>query len=286
MEIFKNINEIRSFVEQCKAAHKTIGLVPTMGALHRGHISLINACKKQCDITVVSVFVNPAQFNSKEDLEKYPVTPQQDIQKLKEASCEAVFIPPREEIYPGKAKLNIDFGTMGSWLEGKFRPGHFNGVGLVVSKLFNIVQPRHVFFGQKDLQQFFIIKILRDQLNFSVALTMVPTVRESDGLAMSSRNLRLNREERGEAPLLYKALNLAKETLAESGQVEEAKAKVRELFNASSRIMLEYFEVIHIGDFKPLVRVSDKKNTALCIAATTGNVRLIDNLMLQGNETP
>lgn len=280
MEVFKSISEIRTLVNKYKSEKKTIGLVPTMGALHEGHLQLVSTCNDFCDVTIASIFVNPAQFNNKEDLEKYPATLEEDLKKLENAKCSAVFTPTAREIYPGQTNVNLDFGVLSSQLEGKFRPGHFNGVGLVVSKLFNIIEPHRAFFGQKDLQQFFIIKALRDQLNFPVELTMVPTVREASGLAMSSRNLRLSPEDRSEASLLFKALDEAKEMLLQSDEVKTVRMRIQELFNASERLALEYFEVINTIDFTPLEQVTDRENTAMCIAAEIGGVRLIDNLML------
>lgn len=280
MKIFKSISEIRNFVGKLKAKGRQIGLAPTMGALHEGHLTLIHSSNQRCDITIASIFVNPAQFNNKEDLEKYPVSIDQDLEKLKEAGCGAVFLPETHEIYPFETTIQIDFGILSSQLEGKFRPGHFNGVGLVVSKLFNIIRPHCAFFGQKDLQQFFIIKSLRDQLNFPIELVMVPTVREPNGLAMSSRNLRLNQEEKEEAALLLSSLMQAQKVLLSGKSVNQAKAEVQELFSSSKRLALEYFEVIHTSDFKPIEQIRDKENTAMCIAAEIGEVRLIDNLML------
>ncbi len=280
MEILKTITEIRSFVRQNRKSDKSIGLVPTMGALHKGHISLIEKSVEQTDVTVASIFVNPTQFNKTEDLEKYPRAIDQDIEMLKAASCNALFLPEESELYPVQPTLKIGFGKLSQSLEGKFRPGHFDGVGLVVSKFFNIVQPDKAFFGQKDLQQFYIIKSLRDQLNFPIQLTMVPTVREDNGLAMSSRNLRLSEKEREEASLISYALNKAKQGLLSGKSPISVSNEVEELFLKSECFKLEYFEIISVNDFEPINKVEEKEKTALCIAAEIGNVRLIDNLML------
>ena len=280
MEICKTIASIKDFVKEAKTSEKVIGLVPTMGALHHGHLKLIKESNQKCDLTIASIFVNPTQFNNPDDLAKYPRTLEDDLKKLREAGCDAVFLPESTEVYPSKPTLKINFEPLASELEGKFRPGHFDGVGLVVSKLFNIIQPHHAFFGQKDLQQFFIIKTLRDQLNFPIELTMVPTVREVNGLAMSSRNMRLGSEEKTEASLIYKALKKAQEGLIAGKELHDVTYEVKELFRMSNRLHLEYFEIVDTDTFQPLERIDDKEKTALCIAAEIGQVRLIDNLML------
>lgn len=280
MKVCKTIPEIRSLIDAAKNAGKSIGLVPTMGALHDGHLSLIDAANRKCDFTIASIFVNPTQFNNPEDLEKYPRDNITDLEKLKSAKCDLVFMPNETEVYPMKPTLSMDFGDIGNELEGKFRPGHFDGVGLVVSKLFNIIQPHQAFFGQKDLQQFFIIKTLVDQLNFPITLNMVPTLREKSGLAMSSRNMRLSKVERNEASLIFKALKRAQKLLISGKSVHQAQQEIKELFDKSERLVLEYFEVIHTSDFKPVSEVSDDRNIAMCVAAEIGGVRLIDNMML------
>jgi len=200
MEVIKTIMALRSKLAKHRLKGNKIGLVPTMGALHNGHLALVNASKNQCEITVVSIFVNPAQFNNAEDLEKYPNTIEKDTALLKAAGCNFLFLPSVKEIYPNTHDLSISFGALENNLEGRFRPGHFQGVGLVVSKLFNICQPDYAFFGQKDLQQFFVINKLIDQLSFPIDLKMVETSREENGLAMSSRNLRLSERDKSEAP--------------------------------------------------------------------------------------
>lgn len=279
MKVCYTIQDLRQQLAEVRNTSK-IGLVPTMGALHQGHISLVKASKMNAQITVASIFVNPAQFNNLEDLEKYPRTLEDDLDKLESAGCDFVFVPEASEMYPTTPELKIDLGPITSELEGKFRPGHFNGVGLVVSKLFNIVQPDLAFFGQKDLQQFYVINKLVEELNFSLRLVMVPTQREISGLAMSSRNMRLSEADRNEASLLYKALQEAQKKLELHSIVAEAKQLVKELIDRSDRLHLEYFEVVQTTDFKPLEIVEMKDKTALCIAAEIGGVRLIDNLLL------
>lgn len=280
MKICRTIKEIQTELNPLRSKNETLGLVPTMGALHRGHLSLVESCKKTCSITVVSIFVNPTQFNNSEDLENYPNTLDQDIAALEAHNVDFLFLPERSEMYPDKADVQIQLGSITSELEGEFRPGHFDGVGLVVSKFFNIIQPNHAFFGQKDVQQFYVIKKLRDSLNFPIDLVKVPTEREANGLAMSSRNLRLDEDQRNEARLIYKCLSGAKEGLLNGQSIESTKEQVVELFNSSERLALEYFEIVDIKNFKPVNEVKDDSQIALCIAAHIGQVRLIDNLML------
>jgi len=280
MEICRTIIEVRNILQKTREAKKSIGLVPTMGALHQGHLKLIEASKKKCDFTVASIFVNPTQFNNPEDLTKYPKTIDEDIIKLTDTGCDALFLPSDEEIYPSPPSLKIKLDNIGEQLEGKFRTGHFDGVGLVVSKLFNIIQPDQAFFGQKDIQQFYIIKALVDQLNFPIQMNMVPTMREPNGLAMSSRNMRLSTEELMEATLIIKTLNKAQERLLSGIDTITVRAEVQKLFSASDRLALEYFEIVNTDDFKPTQQLKDKEKIALCIAAEIGQVRLIDNLML------
>ena len=279
MKIIHGIDELRAFLKGIRI-DKSIGLVPTMGALHQGHLSLIELAKKHCDFTVATIFVNPTQFDKKEDLEKYPSNTDQDLALLKQAGADLIFIPSVEEIYPSKPELKIAFGSLESQLEGKFRRGHFAGVGLVVSKLFNLVSPDHAFFGQKDLQQFFIIKKLVDELNFNIQLHMAPIIREENGLAMSSRNERLSQDQRNAASLIYRSLVKAKEYLNEGNSIASSKALIDELFAEEPSLELEYFEVIDTDSFEPLNSTEGAKTIALCLAAEIGNVRLIDNLLL------
>ena len=279
MKVCHSIPEIRQQLGDIRNT-SIIGFVPTMGALHQGHVSLVRASKENVNVTVASIFVNPTQFNKIEDLEKYPRTLERDLEQLNSAGCDFVFVPEAHEMYPGKPEIKIDLGPITGELEGKFRPGHFNGVGQVVSKLFNIIQPDIAFFGQKDLQQFYVIQKMIDELNFPVQLQMVSTQREANGLAMSSRNMRLSEDDQEHASLLFRSLLEAKELLKTSNDVKQAKSMVRELFDNSNRLELEYFEVVQTTDFKPLNTVIEQDKTALCIAAEIGGVRLIDNLLL------
>ncbi|KYG84676.1 pantoate--beta-alanine ligase [Roseivirga seohaensis] len=280
MNTFKKIEELRAELLKYRLENKKIGLVPTMGALHHGHISLVEKAKEKSDVVAVSIFVNPTQFNNPEDLEKYPRNIERDLDLLKKAGCDIVFTPEVTEMYAGSHDLKISFGTLENSLEGKFRPGHFSGVGQVVSKLFNIFQPHSAFFGQKDLQQFFIIKKLINQLCFPIELHMIPTKREDNGLAMSSRNERLTQEEKFEAGLIYQTLKLSAEAILEGRSIHHVIDQANELFAKNERLTLEYFEVVETENFTGISTVSDPKTTALCIAAEIGKVRLIDNLLL------
>ncbi len=265
-------------------AGKTIGLVPTMGALHKGHISLIEASKKQNDLTVCSVFVNPTQFNNPADLLKYPRTFDKDTQMLEVVRCDVVFSPEVDEMYREKSTLKLDFGHLDKVMEGQFRPGHFSGVGLVVSKLFNIIEPDHAYFGQKDWQQFAVIRKLVDEFNFPLVLTSVPTLREPDGLALSSRNLRLNEQQRKKAIIFYKALKLGRELLLAGKSIAETRLEIDKMFSTDNSIKLEYFEMADSKNLILLDNVDRANRPILCIAGFVGDVRLIDNLFLYTNE--
>ena len=279
MHIFDFIQDIRSYLSSIRS-EKTIGLVPTMGALHEGHLELIRAAKAKSDLVVATIFVNPAQFNKPEDLEKYPVRTETDLEMLSTVACDAVFMPETEVLYPSTPSLSIDFGSLETALEGEFRPGHFAGVGLIISKLYNIIQPDHAFFGQKDIQQFYVIKKLTEELNFPVRLHMVDTVRERSGLAMSSRNLRLNSKELEEAALIFATLRQAQKELQNKHTIEQVKSSLSDQFSKSNSLELEYFEVVDTTNFLPLKEIKSPPDTALCIAAVLNGVRLIDNLPL------
>lgn len=280
MEICRTIIEVRKSVQNARKNGKSIGLVPTMGALHSGHLTLIDSSNVNCDFTIATIFVNPAQFNNPEDLANYPKTLDEDVKKLIEAGCDLLFLPTAGEIYPSKTAITIRIENIGETLEGEFRPGHFDGVTLVISKLFNIIQPDQAFFGQKDIQQYCIIKALADQLNFPVKVVKVQTAREANGLAMSSRNMRLSVEQRNQAALIFKALTKAQKNLLSGESAETVMSEIDELFSTSDELALEYFEIINTDDFKPTTEIADQRKIALCIAVQIGPVRLIDNLML------
>ncbi|HTH54871.1 MAG TPA: pantoate--beta-alanine ligase [Cyclobacteriaceae bacterium] len=280
MEIFKEIASLKAFLSQ-KRGSVPIGLVPTMGALHAGHMSLIEASKKENGLTVCSIFVNPAQFNNAKDLEKYPRTLEQDVEMLKRAGCDVVFAPEAKEMYETEPTIKFDFGDLDKVLEGKFRPGHFSGVALVVAKFFNLVQPTVAYFGQKDFQQFKIIERLVKELKFDLQLKPMPILRESDGLAMSSRNMRLNDIERKKATVLFQSLAEAHKLLRAGIPLYKVKETVRQKCESIEGVRLEYFELAGVENLKALEGVTDK--AILLIAAYVGEVRLIDNLLLNEN---
>lgn len=284
MEIFKQIAPLKAFLNAQKRAGRSIGLVPTMGALHAGHLSLIKASEAQNDVTICSIFVNPTQFNNPSDLQKYPRTLDKDTLLLEKVECNAVFCPEASEMYPEKPVIKFDFGHLDKVMEGAFRPGHFSGVGLVVSKLFNIIQPTRAYFGQKDWQQFAVIRRLVEELNFDLELNSVPTSREDDGLAMSSRNLRLNPEQRQVATVFYESLVAAKLAIHQGKTAREARAIVQTKFD-ERQVSLEYFELADSKNLNILENVNASESPSglpiLCIAGFVGEVRLIDNMFLQ-----
>ncbi|MDF2156642.1 pantoate--beta-alanine ligase [Algoriphagus sp. CAU 1675] len=263
---------------QLLQSNKTIGLVPTMGALHQGHLDLVKKCKKQCEVSVVSIFVNPTQFNNPEDFEKYPISTAADVDLLEKEGVDFVFLPSVETMYPTQPQLKVDFGRLEKILEGAFRPGHFNGVGIVVSKLFNIIRPHVAFFGQKDLQQVAVIRSLVQDLSFPVQLETVSTRRESDGLAMSSRNRRLSPLQREKALLLFQSLMLAKEELLKGKSWKSIQEKIRVNFQHTEAVQLEYVELVQTESFDLLEAWLPNLNCSVCIAAFIGEVRLIDNM--------
>ena len=259
-------------------SNKSIGLVPTMGALHEGHLDLVRKAKEESDVVVVSIFVNPTQFNNQEDFENYPNTLESDLDKLSNENVDFVFVPDTKTIYPEKPVININFGELERVLEGTFRPGHFNGVGIVVSKLFNLIRPHKPFFGQKDLQQTGIIKQLVKDLSMEVDLIIVPTRREEDGLAMSSRNMRLSTQERNQSLILINSLIKAKQELLAGKQWFEVQNQIKCDFEEKPLASLEYFELIHPERFTRYSKFDENQKSSICVAAYLGKIRLIDNL--------
>jgi pantoate--beta-alanine ligase len=280
MVIFTRFADLHTYLTVERRAGRRLGFVPTMGALHAGHLTLIAASKAANDRTVCSIFVNPAQFNNAEDLARYPRTLEADCALLEGAGCDAVFAPSAEEMYPEPPHLRFDFGNLERILEGAFRPGHFNGVGLVVSKLFHLVQPDRAYFGQKDLQQCLIVKRLVEELNFPLELVIVPTVREADGLAMSSRNRRLTPEERALAPVLYRILSDAKRRLEAGEAAEAVQTEAFGTLAAQGAFRPEYLEIVEARTLEPLTGPLAGREAAVCVAAFLGPVRLIDNVLV------
>lgn len=277
MEVLKTKSEVRQrLLFQDKKP--TIGFVPTMGALHKGHISLVEKARRENDVAVVSIFVNPTQFNDKEDLERYPRDLNSDIKLLEPTGCDFIFAPEAEEIYPEPDTREFDFGTLGKVMEGKFRSGHFNGVAQVVSKLFDIVNPGKAYFGQKDFQQLAIIKLLAARFYPSIQIVQCPIIREPDGLAKSSRNRLLNVDQRNEATLISQTLFKAK-NLVYHKSVKELTKWVIATINKSSLLDVEYFEIVDEETLLP-VKLWDEPGVKVgCIAAYCGEIRLIDNVV-------
>lgn len=281
MQIFEQIKPLKAHLLEIKRNKKTIGFVPTMGALHKGHLALVRKSVEENDTTVCSIYINPTQFNNKEDFEKYPKSIKNDIRLLQESECDVTFIPDNTTMYPESSLIQMNFGSLSAELEGRYRPGHFSGVGLIVTKLFNIVNPDNAYFGQKDLQQCLIIKQLVKDLFFDINVKCVPTVREDNGLAMSSRNKRLSGEAREKAADIYKLLKVAKGRLLSDKQVEHVKNFVEEYLIEAEDIDLEYFEVVRLPGFEIVKKIEEKGSYALCIAAHVNGVRLIDNVILK-----
>ncbi len=280
MLVVKEITELQAIIDQEKKEGKTIGFVPTMGALHNGHISLVETATQQSNYVIVSIFVNPTQFNDKKDLINYPRTLERDLKLLDKTSCNLVFSPDTNTMYPEEDKRQFNFGQLETVMEGQFRPGHFNGVAQVVSKLFEIVKPDKAFFGLKDFQQLVIIKALVKQLNLPIEIVPCPIVRENDGLAMSSRNQRLTEEQRHNASHIYKTLCEARNK-AHIMSVKELKRWVTETINQNEFLEAEYFE---ISDDEQLNTINDWNsplNKVGCIAVQCGEVRLIDNIVFE-----
>ncbi|PWJ42050.1 pantoate--beta-alanine ligase [Sediminitomix flava] len=285
MHIFKETTSLRNFLITEQNSSKTVGFVPTMGALHDGHLALIKKSTAENDITICSIYVNPTQFNNSDDLDKYPRTIDKDINLLENVGCTAVFLPDDTIMYPeGKNKedlIEFNFGSIETVMEGAKRPGHFNGVGIVVSKLFHIVQPTKAYFGLKDLQQFLIIRKLTNALSFPIDVIGHPTERAEDGLALSSRNMRLSESQREIAPILYKALQETKNILESSEDVEKAIEKGTQLIDETNQFQIEYLEITDTKSLKKLDSYSKGQNYAICVAAWLGNVRLIDNILIE-----
>ncbi|MDO8951654.1 MAG: pantoate--beta-alanine ligase [Draconibacterium sp.] len=274
------IETIIELKDKLKALNKTgiIGFVPTMGALHAGHISLVKQAVSETQVVVVSIFVNPTQFNDKSDLEKYPRNLEADLKLLEKTGCQIVFAPKAVEIYPETDTRKFDFGNLETVMEGKHRPGHFNGVAQVVSKLFDIVQPGKAYFGLKDFQQLAIIKEMVTQLKLPVEIVPCPIVREENGLAMSSRNELLTNEERKNAAAISETLFRANE-LKTQKSVNELENWIADTINKNPYLNVEYVEIVDDSKLQPVKRWDEKGGKVCCVAVFCGKVRLIDNFV-------
>lgn len=280
MIVYRKSEEVEKEVLAIRKTEKKIGFVPTMGALHQGHLSLVEHSEKENDFNIVSIFVNPTQFNNSADLEKYPRTELADMKLLEEIGCDAVFIPTVDEIYPnGSHSEKFDFNGLEFQMEGKFRPGHFDGVGTVVKRLFGMIKPDNAYFGEKDFQQLRIIQQMVNSEKMNVRIVPVPIKREKDGLAMSSRNLRLTAEMRNEAPLIYKILKESKDYF-KNHSVKETEKFAKKRFDQTA-LRLEYFEIADEETLESAHQNPDSKHLRAFVAAFAGDIRLIDNLRIK-----
>ena len=279
MKVLKSKKTLIDYVERQREMGKKIGFAPTMGALHQGHLSLYKAAKKENDEVISSIFVNPTQFNNPDDFQKYPKTLEKDLELLEKAGVDAVYVPNVEEMYPdGLNSKKYDFDGLENEMEGKYRPGHFDGVGTIVEELFRQVQPHNAYFGEKDYQQLAIIKKMVEKTKLPVKIHGVPTLREEDGLAMSSRNVRLTETQRKEATIIYETLEKVKEWF-QVISLKEIKQKVTDIFR-NSNFELEYFVIADEKTLKETDFFYKDKNYRAFIVAYAGDVRLIDNMHL------
>lgn len=278
MEIIRAASELKARLAALRKAGKIIGFVPTMGALHEGHLSLVKEAADHSDVVVMSIFVNPNQFNNASDLERYPRDLQKDAALLEGTACELLFVPSVKEVYPEPDQRVFDFGDLDKVMEGKFRPGHFNGVAQVVSRLFDLVAPHKAFFGEKDFQQLAVVRAMVRQLNYPVEIVPCPIVREADGLAMSSRNMLLSTLQRKNAPQI--ALTLSEScNFAATHSVAETKQQVVDAINAVAELEVEYFEIVDGNSLQAVGSWEESSYVVGCIAVFAGEVRLIDNVI-------
>lgn len=277
MNIYPHIEGLQAFVAAERAQGHRIAFVPTMGALHAGHLSLVKRALQECDRCIVSVFVNPTQFNDPRDLETYPRTLEADSKLLESVGASALFAPEVSTIYPEPDTRTFEVGAVAEVMEGRFRPGHFNGVMQVVSRLFDIVRPDCAYFGEKDFQQIAVIRAMVRQIQSPVEIIACPIVREEDGLALSSRNVRLSAEERSFAPSIYRILS---ESLAWKAELTPAQLiqRVTEAINAIPTLRVEYFEIVDTDSLQPIQAWDESSRPHGCITVYCGEVRLIDNI--------
>ena len=283
MQIYSEIAPLQAKLAERRAHKERIGLVPTMGALHEGHRALLARSLRDNDHTVCSIYVNPTQFNNPDDLAHYPRTLERDIEFLTALGCHTLFCPTDQTMYPSGASghLTIEFSDLASTLEGRYRPGHFSGVGVVVSKLFHIVHPHRAYFGQKDLQQFAIIRKLVQDLLFPIQLVRVPIVRTTEGLALSSRNRRLSAAQQQTALRLYQSIKQVTFALQKQMPVADARQQGIDYLTKEPEIRLDYLEIVDADTFGTVSDISHHQQVAVCVAAYVGEIRLIDNLLLE-----
>jgi len=280
MEVIRSIKEMKNKINKIKIERKSVGFVPTMGYLHDGHKSLIECARKENDVVVVSIFVNPTQFGPNEDFERYPRDEERDKKICMDAGCDIMFIPEKDDMYGENYSTYVDVFNLTEGLCGASRPGHFRGVATVVTKLFNIVKPDRAYFGQKDAQQLVVIKRMVKDLNMDVDVIGCPIVREEDGLAMSSRNTYLNEDERKQALVLYKSLKLAERMINEGEKsVDKIKNEMINLINTAKDANIDYVEFVNSETLKPVERVEGK--ILIALAVKIGKTRLIDNMTIE-----
>lgn len=278
MNVIRTVKDLRQAVADAKSEGKVVGLVPTMGALHAGHVSLIDRARRECDFVVVSDFVNPTQFNNKEDLATYPRTEEADCQKMEKAGVDVAFIPTVEEIYPEPDTRVFDLGPVAEVMEGAMRPGHFNGVAQIVSKLFAIVEPDKAYFGEKDFQQIAVIRRMVELEGFKLEIVDCPIMRESDGLAMSSRNVRLDADHRALAPEIHKVL-VESLDYAKDHTVSETERYVVDKINSTGDLETEYYQIVDALTMQPAdPSAHPSEGMVGCVTVYCGGVRLIDNI--------
>ncbi|WDT67000.1 pantoate--beta-alanine ligase [Cloacibacterium sp. TD35] len=279
MKVLKSKKTLIDYIERQREMGKKIGFAPTMGALHEGHLSLYKAAKKENDEVISSIFVNPTQFNNPDDFQKYPKTLEKDLELLEKEGVDAVYVPNVEEMYPdGLSSKKYDFDGLENEMEGKYRPGHFDGVGTIVEELFRQVQPHNAYFGEKDYQQLAIIKKMVEKTRLPIKIHGIPTLREKDGLALSSRNMRLTETQRKEATIIYETLIKVKEWFRLI-PLEEIKQRVQDIFKHSN-FDLEYFVIADEETLKEANAIDENKEYRAFIVAYADIVRLIDNLHL------
>jgi len=277
VKVFETISEIRKYLAAKRQEGHSIGFVPTMGSLHRGHTALIRKAKQENSIVVCSIFVNPKQFNNFDDLNKYPRNLQKDLDILSNSDCDVVFTPSTQEIYPKPVDSFYDFGELDQTMEGKYRKGHFNGVAIVVKRLLEIIEPKRAYFGKKDYQQLLVVKQLVKKTGLPTKIVPCDTVREPDGLAYSSRNRRLTSQQRKEAAAIYKALLKARDHYP-GKSTEELKEMIARDINAKPTLDVEYIEIVNPETLKPIESNQTGNKAIACVAAYAGDIRLIDNM--------
>ena len=281
MQILTTAAGLYAYTEQARQAGHCVGLVPTMGALHAGHLQLVQAARAECNEVIASIFVNPTQFNNAEDFRLYPRVPEADAVLLAPVGCTALFVPSVAEMYSQTTVLRFDFGALERVMEGAHRPGHFSGVATVVSKLFHLARPHRAYFGQKDWQQVAIVKQLVADLSFDLEIVACPTIREADGLAMSSRNRRLDAPARASAPLLYQVLQVAAAQVRRGVPPAQVQAIAEASIAQEPLLTMEYIAVADAQTLQPLTDYGAGRAVVLCLAAHLGGVRLIDNVVVE-----